>query len=387
MKIAYLSGSKIPSRMANSIHVVKMCQAFAKNGHDVILMVPRRKGVESDVHDVFSFYGVESCFKIVHLAWLPVKAKGYVYGYLAAKKAKTWQADLVYGRNLIGCSLAGLMGMPVIFESHAPVNNGNRLSRWMFRKLVHAAGFHKLVVITHSLKKYYLACHPSLADKVQVVPDGADPVSDDVEPATLPRQDNRLCVGYVGQLYPGKGMEVVERLARACPWADFHVVGGTDRDVDAWKARIASLSNVFLHGFKSPVEAERYRLAADVLLAPYQGNLSAQDCENGGLDIAKWMSPLKIFEYMAAGKAIVCSDLPVLREILTHNANALLVSPGDIPAWERSLVSLRDDRELRLRLGGAARADFLAHYTWAQRAASVLCDVSSPLPGSRIERK
>ena len=95
MKIAYLSGSKIPSRTANSIHVVKMCQAFARNGHDVVLMAPRRKGVESDVQDVFSFYGVENCFKIIHLAWLPARAKGYVYGYLAARKAKAWQADLV----------------------------------------------------------------------------------------------------------------------------------------------------------------------------------------------------------------------------------------------------------------------------------------------------
>ncbi|NLZ06792.1 MAG: glycosyltransferase family 4 protein [Phycisphaerae bacterium] len=373
MRLIYLSSSTIPSRSANSIQVMRMCQAFAKGGHQVTLIAQRGKGMERGVDDVFSFYDVENCFELMDLPAPPIKGKHCMYGYGAAKKAKSLQAQLVYGRSLIGCSMAGLMGLPVVYESHAPANCGSLLSSWMFQRLVSAPGFRKLVVITHSLKTHYLDCFASLADRLQVVPNGADPMPLNAKPADLPNQGCRLRVGYVGHLYAGKGIEVVEQLAPRCRWADFHVVGGTDEDIQACRARIPSIDNLFLHGFKSPAEADRYRFAADVLLAPYQQRVAVfGGGGDSGPDIGQWMSPLKVFEYMAAGKAIISSDLPVLREVLTHNVNALLVPSTDIRAWERALLSLRDDLDLRTRLGNTARDEFLLRYTWAQRAARVL---------------
>jgi glycosyltransferase involved in cell wall biosynthesis len=356
---------------------MKMCQAFARRGHEVVLIAPGRKETERGVVDVFSFYGVEDCFQIVHLPWLRVKGEHYLDGYLAAKKAKLLQADLVYGRSLVGCFFAGAMGMPVVFESHAPADNRGVIPNWMFRRLISARTFQRLVVITHALKDYYLDRYPSLSGKVQVAPDGADPCSDSTELAELPNLDANLRVGYVGHLYPGRGIEIIEYLAGTCPWADFHVVGGTDQDIAAFRSRTSAMENLFLHGFRQPAEAERYRLAVDVLLAPYQHSVSVfGGGADSGLDTAKWMSPLKVFEYMAAGKAIVCSDLPVLREILTHDVNALLVSPSDVRAWEKALVALRDGPVLRSRLGRAGRTDFLARYTWTQRAANVLRELN-----------
>jgi glycosyltransferase involved in cell wall biosynthesis len=82
------------------------------------------------------------------------------------------------------------------------------------------------------------------------------------------------------------------------------------------------------------------------------------------------MSPLKLFEYMSAGKPIVASDLPVLREVLDE-ANAVLVDPEDADAWARALESLRD-AGLRERLGVRARRDFLERHTWDIRARKVL---------------
>jgi len=383
MKIAYLSNSIIPSRTANSIHVMKMCQAFAKNGHEVDVIASRRQNVERHVEDLFSFYGAEDCFNIVQLPWPSVKGKTLIYGYRAARKARDLQPDLVYCRDLIGCYFAASRGMRVVFESHAPADKGGRILRWMFQRLIRAAGLCRFVVITHALKDYYLDRYPFLAGKIQVAPDGADPASANAEPAELPNRGQSLRIGYVGHLYSGRGIDIVERLAQACSWADFHIVGGTDEDIAACKARIGSIKNLFLHGFKSPVEAERYRLAMDVLLAPYQQRVLARGSgARGSLDTAKWMSPLKLFEYMAAGKAIVCSDLPVLREILTHNVNSLLVPPSDPLVWASALLSLRDDLSLRTRLGAVARAEFLARYTWAQRAANVLRELPRHLERS-----
>ena len=60
MKILYISKSVIPSRSANSIHVMKMCQAFANNGHEVVLLAPNTKyQYEKNVNDIYSYYAVK----------------------------------------------------------------------------------------------------------------------------------------------------------------------------------------------------------------------------------------------------------------------------------------------------------------------------------------
>ncbi len=79
-----------------------------------------------------------------------------------------------------------------------------------------------------------------------------------------------------------------------------------------------------------------------------------------------------MFEYMAAGRAIVSGDLPVLREVLDDRRNALLCPGGDLAAWTVALRTLAADPALRHRLGSAARADMLGHYSWDARARAVI---------------
>ena len=89
-------------------------------------------------------------------------------------------------------------------------------------------------------------------------------------------------------------------------------------------------------------------------------------------DTSRWMSPLKMFEYMAAGKAIVSSDLPVLREVLADGEDALMVPATDVGAWETAIERLLTDEALRNRLGAAAQAKLLRDFTWDARAGKVL---------------
>ena len=107
----------------------------------------------------------------------------------------------------------------------------------------------------------------------------------------------------------------------------------------------------------------------DVLLAPYRRAVLVGD---KAVDVARWMSPLKVFEGMAAGKALVASDLPALREFLRDGENAVLARPDDEEHWVECLTRLERDPELRARLGAAARAEFLAEYTWDARARRLL---------------
>jgi glycosyltransferase involved in cell wall biosynthesis len=107
--------------------------------------------------------------------------------------------------------------------------------------------------------------------------------------------------------------------------------------------------------------------SCDVLLAAYQSRVAVM---GGGGDTSKFMSPLKIFEYMSCKKAIIASDLPVLREVL-NESNAILVTPDDIKAWITAIRMTENDT-LRKQLGEAAYNTFLRNYTWDIRATKVI---------------
>jgi glycosyltransferase involved in cell wall biosynthesis len=102
---------------------------------------------------------------------------------------------------------------------------------------------------------------------------------------------------------------------------------------------------------------------------PYQESVSIGIA---GHDTARWMSPMKMFEYMASGAAIVSSDLPVLREVLVAEHNCLLAPAADVARWSECVARLAADAQLRERLGGNAHEDYARSHTWTIRAKSLL---------------
>jgi len=377
MRLVYLSSSIIPSRTANSIHVMKMCQAFAKNGHEVVLLTPDHKGVEPGVDDIFAYYGVEEHFSLIKLPWLAIKAWVRVCGYLAAWEAKRFKPDIVYGRNLTACFFAAGMGLSTIFESHQPISDSDIISQWFFKWMVRRNGLTRLVVITRALGEYYSKNYPKLDGKILVAADAADAINNPIRAKSqIVGVDDPIKVGYVGNLYKGKAMEIIAGLAKKCSWVRFHVVGGTEADLAYWKNYLASQDNIIFHGFLPHAKVAQILHSFDVLLAPFQSRVSPHGRNNKDINIGSWFSPLKIFEYMASGKAIVCSDLPVLREVLTDEHNALLCRPDDINSWEHALIRLFDDAVLRRSLGKTAYQDFLQNHTWKARAKKVLTGIS-----------
>ena len=96
---------------------------------------------------------------------------------------------------------------------------------------------------------------------------------------------------------------------------------------------------------------------------------------DGRVETSRYMSPLKIFEYMSSKRPIVCSNHGVLREVLNDD-NAILVEPDSATAWIEAVGKLRDKR-LRDKIAQKAYRDFVDHYTWKARANMVLLDTKA----------
>jgi glycosyltransferase involved in cell wall biosynthesis len=373
MKIVYVSQAFIPSQTANSIHIMNMCNAFSVNGHEVILFAPDcREEYPVGVEDIFDYYGVNNRFTLVKLPFLHPRENSYRYLlstftyclHILLKLLKI-KPDLVYGRYLPGCYVAAKLGTPTIFEAHDLVWR-SRLENVIFKKIVREERFIKLIVISEALKDIYLEAGLLNSQQIQVAPDSADEVPD-FEPLTdWPGRNGCLQVGYVGNLYSGRGIEMILALASSLNDVDFHIVGGSEKDLVRFREKY-DFPNLYIHGYVPPKETYKYRNSCDILLAGYGRRVSLRE---EAADTSKYMSPLKIFEYMSSRKPIIASDLPVLREVLSPR-NAMLVPPDDSEGWKAAIIRL-GDVEARNKLAAAAYEDFLKHHTWAIRARNVI---------------
>jgi glycosyltransferase involved in cell wall biosynthesis len=174
-----------------------------------------------------------------------------------------------------------------------------------------------------------------------------------------------LCTGH---LYEGRGVDLFLTLAGKFPKASFVWVGGRSADVEKWKnqATAQSLENLTFTGFVPNESIPLYQSAADVLLMPYQRTVAT----SSGGNTASICSPMKMFEYMAAARAILTSDLPVLHEVL-DDSMAVFCQPEDKETWEIALAGLLTDEKRRQALGQCARTS-VEKYSWDVRARHIL---------------
>ena len=349
---------------------MKMCHALARCGCEVelVALFPPRAESRGGC-DPFAFYGQDPSFKLLRLRVPHLPGKTLILALRAAHRISKRPPDLVYARNIYAACLAARQNVPVIAELHSPPSDALGIAPNCLQRLTDTPSFLRAVAITDALREQLIQRYPTLDRKTLTLADAADPVAQDAVPAALPGRSGTLQIGYTGHFYHGKGVDLIVSLAERCPWATFHVAGGRQADLKRFAACFRKPGNLWVHGYLPYQEAERIRLACDVLLLPNQRVVKTRSIKS---DIGPWTSPLKLFEYMAAGKAIVCSDLPVLREVLTHEYNALLCDPEDTDSWVAALVRLRDDLDMRIAIGRQAHTDFTLYHTWDTRARRIL---------------
>ncbi|MCI0519090.1 MAG: glycosyltransferase [Chloroflexi bacterium] len=370
MKIALAAPTHLPARRANTVQVMKMAQALTVLGHEVRLAAPQRPDQPVSWNELARHYGLHSPFSV---EWLPAHPalRRYDYGLRVLAWARRWQADLLYTRLPQAAALGSLLGLPTLFEAH-DLPQG-RMSVWLLRAFLRGRGARRLAAITRALADD-LAALGAPPPFTQVAPDGVDleRYQDLPSPEEARRRlggrlrPERFTAGYTGHLYTGRGAELILRLAARLPQMDFLLAGGEAADIAHFQAQAQGLENVFFAGFVPNADLPRYQAACEALLMPYQFRVAA----SSGGDISRYLSPMKLFEYLACGRAIVSSDLPVFREAL-HDGNALLLPADDLDAWTSALRALQGDPALRRRLSEQAQRD-AQKYTWEARAVRLL---------------
>lgn len=381
MKVLYLADIRFPLERANGIQSMETCHALAARGHEVTLLV--RPDSHQPPRDPFAFYGIARIeglgIDVIPLTGPPAaKRTGYLTVAIGRAVGRARQ-DLIFTRDL---GLASLLlripasrRAPVVYEAHglaadtaaalpqllsaaepAPASKLRRLGTREARVWRGAEGY---VTITAGLKTALEERYGARA-RVAVVPDGTRVPADDA--VGRPREAGPFTIGYAGHLYPWKGVDIVIEAVMALPDARALIVGGHEQEPDlervkAFAVELDCSSRVEFTGLVPPGEVATYLTHADVLVLPNRRSALSD----------RFTSPLKLFEYMASGRPIVASDLASIREVLTHERNALLAEAGNPQAFVAAIRRLKDDGDLRARLASQALAD-VRLYTWAKRA-------------------
>jgi glycosyltransferase involved in cell wall biosynthesis len=256
---------------------------------------------------------------------------------------------------------------------HADV--AGHLGAWWLHRFWTGSGRKRLLVTTQALR-VVLERSTGITfpeSNVRIAPNGVDLERyANLPDAAQARRDLELpecpTAGFTGHFYRGRGVNLLFELARALPGVNFLWVGGTADAVDEWRAKLNAtrVRNVVLTGFVDNSKLPRFQAAADVLLMPYDSSISS----SSGQDIAEVINPMKMFEYMAAERAIITADLRSIREVLDENC-AIFCPPGDVQAWESALDALLTDGSRRARLAQHARQAVEKH-TWLARAEQAL---------------
>jgi len=386
VKLLYASTARLPTVLAHGLQIVENCAAFAAAGAEVTLMLANRRpepGLSAEI-DPRDHYRVPHGFAIERVSCLEprsrsarlqasafrVMAATFGIGLLATAR-RAGGATVIYSRDALPLLVVSALipSRRLVYEAHQlPIS---RRGRALHDACVRRAGL--VVAVTDGIASEALAAGARAAlvarDGYRAGDYAALPPPDAARRA-LGLPPEAFIVGYVGQLHTmgmAKGVEqLVDAVARLRDIPiTLAVVGGPAAQVEAlrerWRAHDLADDRLVAPGRVLPERVPLWLAALDVGTMPFPSTPHFAHCA----------SPMKMFEYLAAGLPIVASDLPALAEVLVHGETALLTPPADVEALAFALRRLRDEQELRTSLAGAARRAALG-FTWSARAESIL---------------
>jgi glycosyltransferase involved in cell wall biosynthesis len=379
-QLVLVANTALPSQRAQAVQVVHMASAFARAGVPTALCHARRRGMGFDqAADVFQHYGVRSgprpellpvaCLDGINLVpralqFVPARVQELSFSRNAAALVRRRFAHaLAFSREIEAARFLCRGGHGrVCLELHR-VPAGKIRRRWLREVCERAEG---VVAISRGVRED-LEELGIAAERILVEHDAFEPAPfEAVGSRASARERLGLTPGqpivvYAGGLLPWKGADLVVEAASALPEVQFVIAGGMEADIARLRECAAAASNVQILGFRPPASVPLLLAAADVGVVPNRSQPPIS---------ARYTSPLKVFEAMAAGLPLVASDLPSLREVLSEE-QALFVAPDDPAALAEGLRALLDDPERRELMSRSLRSRAGEH-TWDARARRIL---------------
>jgi glycosyltransferase involved in cell wall biosynthesis len=380
MKAAYVSaGHDVPvfGNVASSVHVQETLRAFARAGITVDLFAASYGGA------------ITREFSGIRMWPLPPLPRGEAgereataYRMNAAVRELLKEQhekapySLIYERHSLwshaGMEFAREFGLPGVLEINAPLldeavaahalSNRNEAEDAVMRAFRAAP---VLTAVSRELA-HLIEDHPSARNKVHVVPNAVDPARFLNAAPLLNRARDACVIGTVGALRPWQGLMTLlhafQLLTDVIPNAQLVIVGeGPEREPLQREIAARQLENrVALLGSVPPHQIPGVLASLDIAVAPYPARAGF------------YLSPIKVFEFMAAGLPVVAGRIGQVGQLIEHGVTGVLVPPGNTGALAEAVLGLAQDPVRAKKLGGAARSRVQTEFNCDRTMARIL---------------
>ncbi len=364
---------RFPSEKAASLFAAKEGEAFGKIGLSVTVLVPRRFGrFKVEPHD---YYNLENNFEVRYLPTIDILNIGFLKGlsfklsfltfslvsfvYLFFKANKQ---DLIYSNESLPILFSTFYFPNTLYELHDFPEGKRFFYRLLFQKVKHLLITNiwktEEVIRLFGVNREKIICERNAVE----VKDFDIPVEMEEARDKLKLPKDKKVIIYTGHLYSWKGADTLAEATKMLPKDYLTVfVGGTNEDVNNFKAKYGGVEKILIVGHKERGEIPLWQKSADILVLP-------NTAKEG---ISKYYtSPMKLFEYMASKRPIVATDIPSIREIVNEE-NAIMVLPDDPNSLVEGIKKAINDKDLVEKITEKAYSDVLIH-TWEKRAGRIL---------------
>jgi glycosyltransferase involved in cell wall biosynthesis len=345
-EIVYLGRSDLRRNRGNLLQVIQTVAALEEIGHPVKLYLPRRVG-KLDVAEKIAKIAVRQpihvqCSTLLHPKWTYLPFVLFHYRELS-------RAQVLYTRVPRISAALSTLALNHYLEIH---DAASLVAGSLWKQVVRSyeAGILiKLIAISRSGAEI-LAKHGIARDRLHVAPSGVNLALFEGIPTFEPAQLENPRFVHIGHSNEARGLNILEAIAAHSGFR-VTVVGRVDGNA----CSIEHVPTVPL------TEVPSWYGKSDIILLPYQPELK----------YAETLSPVKLFEALASGRPIIAGNIPTIREILTHEHDALLVEPGDPQAWMAAIDHLRGDRSLARRISENAKR-LAPTFSWQNRAKGIV---------------
>ena len=370
MNILYVGSPQLFKEGASSIHVARMCEAFAELNHNVELILPINK---NELESFFIYYDVRERFKIsptIGFKYGPLRH--FFHGILSFfKLILKKEYDFIVTRNITFAYLMSFFKSKIIIDIHHPPVN--YISRLAIKRFIDSKNISKITCNSEGTKENIERSY-NFSNKLEVLHNGVNlktfkPNKDlDSFKSQLKVPKNCKIVSYVGNTYIGRGIEKIIELSKFNKEIFFLIVGGEDSDNILYQKKINdSQKNILFTGHVKNSDIPNFLAISDILLIPYDTDFTIK----GGSKALEYSSPIKLFEYLSSGKPIIASNLPSISRILSDGSDSILVNPDSFNDLNAALSSLLASKELSSKISEES-LKLSKQFTWVGRAKRML---------------
>lgn len=363
LRITYIANVRFPTGKAHGIQIAKMGEAFAGQGADLTLVVPRR----GEFADPFAFYGLKTAFTVKRI-WGPNIFPRTRLGFLCSTLLFTFSVcvylfrhhnyDAIYSIDIDHLSFLGVLcgRSPRFFEMHAP-RRRTLLNRLWFNNL---SG---VVTINQTIQAILETNFPALKGNTLVAPNGVDLSRYEGLDRISARKKLGLpeaakIIVYTGSFQGWKGIETIIKAAKGLEQYHFYFAGGAEKDLKALGFIEPIPVNVHFAGKRDFKEMPLWHVAADILLVT-------------GTKTDEYSyyhtSPMKLFEYLAARRPIVASRTPAILQVVSDQ-EIFFHTPDDAVDLRRALLAAARNPEAKIEAAYCKAQEL----SWENRARRVV---------------